>query len=477
MPTAQKNLDRQQRLFGFTFLAMLLFAVTFAIYVYAEWRLDRANERRFTSFALADELRQSSDDLTRMVRSYIATANPKYKAHFHEIIAIRDGLAPRPANYNLVYWDLVLIGEPPPANHGKPVSLLNLMQEAGFSEQEMDKLYEAKQQSDLLSALELRAMSIVDLAANAEEIQAIKLRQQAMSSLYDDEYIHAKARIMRPINDFYHLVDERTRDEVAQTALHARVTRGIFLLVTGILCWLLWQIQRYTRHVLGCSLGELYQHILHIGEDKPLPAISYKPDTILGWLMETAAHLQQLSAQKAAIMNELENQAMIDSLTRLPNRRALVGHLEQALRQQPPPRLLLAYLDLDGFKPINDRYGHAAGDLVLSKVAEQLHSRHLPPDFAARIGGDEFVLALPDRLDHLALQEEMRQLAWHISQPIAWQNQFLSVTVSIGLTEYIPAHRVSADQLISQADHAMYQAKQIGKNGVHFYIPDSHTHA
>lgn len=477
MPTAEKNLDRQQRLFSFTFVAMLLFAMTFAAYVYAEWRLDQANERRFTSFALADELRQSSDDLTRMARAYAATGDLRFKTYFNKVKAIRDGLAPRPIEYNLIYWDLLLAGEHPPDKVGPAASLLSLMLQAGFNEQEMTKLYEAKQQSDLLTEIEWRAMELVDTAKPGDELQTARIRQQAMNLLFDDRYVQTKARIMRPINDFYHMVDVRTREEVALTALHARITRGIFLLVTGILCWLLWQIQRYTRHVLGCSLGELYQHIHHIGEDKPLPAVSYKQDTILGWLMETASHLQQLSSQKAAIMSELENQAMMDSLTRLPNRRALVAYLAQILQQQPPPRLILAYLDLDGFKPINDRYGHAAGDLVLSKVASQLHARHLPPDFVARIGGDEFVLALPDRLDHLALQEEMRQLAWHISQPIAWQNQFLSVTVSIGLTEYIPAHRVSADQLISQADHAMYQAKQTGKNGVHFYIPDSHTHA
>ena len=125
-------------------------AAAFVLYVQAEKQIDRANELRQQSFLLADELRQSSDDLTRMVRTYVATGDAIWKRHYQEILDIREGRSPRPANYQGVYWDLVMPDDARPSPSKDAVPLLTLMRQAGFTGEEFSKLAEAKTKSEPL---------------------------------------------------------------------------------------------------------------------------------------------------------------------------------------------------------------------------------------------------------------------------------------------------------------------------------------
>jgi len=112
----------------FTLVSFVLVVLAFSVYVYAEKQVDKQNILRIKSFQLADELRQSSEDLTRMVRSYVQTGNPIYKAHFQEVLDIRDGRAPRPVEYQGIYWDLVLEDDKRPrplSNIKKPLAHLD----------------------------------------------------------------------------------------------------------------------------------------------------------------------------------------------------------------------------------------------------------------------------------------------------------------------------------------------------------------
>ncbi len=131
---------------------------TFVVYVAAEKRIDAANEQRQISFQLADELRQTSDDITRMVRTYAATGNPIYRRHFQEILDIRNGEKPRPQSYHLIYWDLVSINDERPRPFAEAMPLLTLMRQAGFSDLEFAKLAEAKTNSDALAKIETSAI-------------------------------------------------------------------------------------------------------------------------------------------------------------------------------------------------------------------------------------------------------------------------------------------------------------------------------
>ena len=175
---------------------------------------------------------------------------------------------------------------------------------------------------------------------------------------------------------------------------------------------------------------------------------------------------------------QLERQALYDELTRLPNRAHLSHLLDDAMRAADRDGYLLVvcYLDLDRFKPVNDRFGHAAGDRLLAELAGRLRSalrsRESWTDTAARLGGDEFVLLLrAGTLEEarLAVERVLRVVAEpYVIDPA---EDAVQVTASMGATVY-PIDRSDADTLLRHADHAMYQAKQSGRNGWLFFDPE-----
>lgn len=110
-----------------------------------------AYENRYRSYLLADELRQSSDDLTRLGRTYVVTGDPSYKQQYLDIISIRNGEKPRPQAYNRIYWDFVDGGNLKPRPDGETVPLLTLMKRQGFTDAEFNELKEAQKRSDALS--------------------------------------------------------------------------------------------------------------------------------------------------------------------------------------------------------------------------------------------------------------------------------------------------------------------------------------
>ncbi|MEP7281407.1 MAG: EAL domain-containing protein [Rubrivivax sp.] len=174
----------------------------------------------------------------------------------------------------------------------------------------------------------------------------------------------------------------------------------------------------------------------------------------------------------------LERQAHFDELTRLPNRAHLMKLLAEAMRAAERDGYLLAvcYLDLDRFKPVNDRYGHSGGDRLLVELAGRLRgalrSRDMWADAAARLGGDEFVLLL-----RAGTLEEARMAVERVLRVVAQPyvidpaQEPVQVTASVGATVY-PIDRSDADTLLRHADHAMYGAKQSGRNGYLFFDPE-----
>ncbi|MBS0448281.1 MAG: EAL domain-containing protein [Proteobacteria bacterium] len=174
-------------------------------------------------------------------------------------------------------------------------------------------------------------------------------------------------------------------------------------------------------------------------------------------------------------VEQLQRQAHFDELTRLPNRVRLAQMLQAALRasEREASLLTVCYLDLDHFKPVNDRYGHEAGDRLLvelaSRMRRSLRSWAGGDDVVARIGGDEFVLLL-----RTATLEESRhaveRVLRQISQPYVLGGAVgsVAVTASIGATVF-PLDGADAETLLRHADHAMYGAKQAGRNGYLFF--------
>lgn len=181
--------------------------------------------------------------------------------------------------------------------------------------------------------------------------------------------------------------------------------------------------------------------------------------------------ITQARAQRA----QLERQAHTDELTGLPNRARLAQLLREAMlaSEQKGFLLTICYLDLDHFKPVNDTFGHEAGDRLLTDLAERLRRslRHWASgnDQVARLGGDEFVLLL-----RTATLEEGRQAVERVMRNLSMPYSLgvgagpVHVTASLGATVY-PIDKADADTLLRHADHAMYGAKQAGRNGYLFF--------
>ncbi len=167
---------------------------------------------------------------------------------------------------------------------------------------------------------------------------------------------------------------------------------------------------------------------------------------------------------------KLEQIAHHDVLTQLPNRLSLFDRLELAIIHAKNHQRLLAvcYLDLDGFKPINDNFGHDAGDQVLKIVAKRLLDVVRNNDTVARLGGDEFVILFGDIEKVDDCERLLDRVLLEISQPMQLENTLVQVTASIGVTLF-PQDDVEPELLLKHADQAMYKAKKSGKSKYCWY--------
>lgn len=170
---------------------------------------------------------------------------------------------------------------------------------------------------------------------------------------------------------------------------------------------------------------------------------------------------------------EVNYRAHSDALTNLANRRLVLDYLNIILTNNTKNHNFGAVLviDLDSFKPINDIYGHEAGDAVLMSVAERLKACVRSEDLVGRIGGDEFIVLLrlsPDKkIAHFVAQSVADKLIKQVAEPIFYYQQMLSVSVSVGIRLF--ADGISPQQIISDADIAMYRAKQAGRARAVFF--------
>ena len=172
-----------------------------------------------------------------------------------------------------------------------------------------------------------------------------------------------------------------------------------------------------------------------------------------------------------AQQTQLEHIAHYDVLTNLPNRALLADRLRQSMAQTLRRGNLLgvAFLDLDGFKAVNDQHGHEVGDQLLVALAQRMKDALRDGDTLARLGGDEFVAVLADLADAAASQPLLQRLLDAVSQPFAVGALRLQVSASVGVSFYPQADLTEPEHLLRQADQAMYQAKQAGKNCYHLF--------
>ncbi len=272
---------------------LLLVGVLMAVIVVlgaTEWKRSQANDAlvhayqsRYASYMLADELRQSSDDLTRLVRTYVDTGDARWEKQYNEVADIRAGKQPRPAGYEGIYWDFRAADIAVPGQSGPAVALLDLMKQAGFSEAELAKLAEANGKSGALINTEVLAMNLVKgLLPDGKggwakgEPDLAKARELVNNA----EYHRNKAQIMGPVNDFFKLLDARTGGAI--TAAQEQASRwlavqlagmsvmlGLFLfLLYSIFSNIITSMRQAVQISDGVAHGDLTQDIRATGRDE-----------------------------------------------------------------------------------------------------------------------------------------------------------------------------------------------------------------
>ena len=223
--------------------------------------VDRSADLRYRSYLLADELRQSSDDLTRLARTYAVTGDAKYEKQYFDILDIRNGKKPRPEHYERIYWDFVAAGIDKPQPDGATASLQALMKEAGFSEQEFAKLEEAQNNSDALVKNETIAMNAVKGLFDDGTGQFTKKGdpdlELARKLTHDENYHKYKAQIMKPVDEFLELLDKRTSAAVEQAKqAKTRMQYWVTGLVLFSIAFLVVALLTVYRRIIAALGGE-----------------------------------------------------------------------------------------------------------------------------------------------------------------------------------------------------------------------------
>jgi len=213
--------------------------------------------------------------------------------------------------------------------------------------------------------------------------------------------------------------------------------------------------------------GEVYAEMLKITAVRDASGVTQHYVALFSDITSMKEHQKQL-----------EHIAHFDSLTGLPNRVVLADRLRQAMATalRRGLRVGVAFLDLDGFKSINDKHGHQAGDLLLIDLAGRMKQALRDGDTLTRLGGDEFVAVLLDLDDVSASVPILNRLLQAAAHPLTYGAAQLKVSASLGVTFYPQGEEVDADQLLRQADQSMYQAKLAGRNRFHIFDAEQDRH-
>jgi signal transduction histidine kinase/CheY-like chemotaxis protein/HPt (histidine-containing phosphotransfer) domain-containing protein len=297
------------RIFYITTGVLVSFLAVFAVLLFFGQRdVQRATNLRYASYLLADELRQSSDDLTRTARTFVTTGDSKFERMYWEILAIRNGETARPNHYERIYWDLVA-GDPAfqPGHADLKISLRTRMEQLGFTAAELAKLQEAEDHSNALVQSELTAFNatkgLFRDSAGQFTAKGAPDRESARRILYDAKYHEAKAAIMKPVNEFYELLDARTRSAVAAAEYRASLYLAAILLLLGlVLTWLALSYVIVRQKV--ANLVQLERESRHLGTGTYTPRLDVHSRDEIGVLTRAFVALDQKVAERTRALEQ-----------------------------------------------------------------------------------------------------------------------------------------------------------------------------
>lgn len=299
----------------FVVVAVLMMAL-----VTAEIQLARSNSNlneayavRYQSYLLADELRQSSDDLTRLARTYVMTGDEKYEKYYMDILDIRSGKKARPEAYERIYWDFYAAeNRAPRPDTNTQIALLDLMKEAGFTAAELEKLAEANRNSNELVATEVVAMNAVKGLVDDGKgnfVPGTADLEQAKKMMHDDSYHANKAKIMHPIDDFFVLLDERTAQAVLEAEKRSAWMMTLIYSMIGIMLLILCLALAFSYRLLLRQLGGEPAHAAHlvkdVAEGNLTAQIAINPKDNISLLF----HLQQMIERLRGTIGDVQSTA------------------------------------------------------------------------------------------------------------------------------------------------------------------------
>ncbi|MEP4650423.1 MAG: EAL domain-containing protein, partial [Ilumatobacter sp.] len=225
------------------------------------------------------------------------------------------------------------------------------------------------------------------------------------------------------------------------------------------------------------SLVEEHMDALALAEMNQAPELDELPGHVGAAMRSSMQRVVALTTRLQASESRLGEQARIDNLTGLPNRFAVLEHLEHVLRTLPAPGVPIApggmratgvmFLDVDGFKSVNDTHGHAVGDVVLREIAQRLSGSIREIDYIARLGGDEFLVVVADLADPQRLIRFGERMIEEIEHPYNIGDQLFAVSASVGIT--VVESGDDSMSVIERADAAVYQAKKRGRRRVEMF--------
>jgi adenylate cyclase len=333
----------------FLFLAITLISLTTCLFKLDQITHEEINSdhERFQSYMIADELRQSSDDLTEMARLYISTGDKKYRDYYNEVLAIRNGTAPRPTKYDQPYWDLVIVKKPP-LEYNLPKSLAAMMLEHRFTLKEFALLAKAENASNQLAQLEIKAMNAIEGkyqdSTGKYTLQEKPNPQLAQQMLFNDDYMKAKAQVMQPIRDFYEEVNTRTAKTTNQ--FDVRILRIILIALSlAILSTIL----------MVFSIFQALKSLSKANEENDLLLLNILPETIASRLKLGEANIADEYPQASVMFADIIN---FTELTEKLGAKKTVTVLNQLFAELDK---LTEQYHIEKVKTIGDNYMAVAG--------------------------------------------------------------------------------------------------------------------